>query len=114
VEPSQRVVTQIPVIELWNEKGPVDAVRGPYLGEADVVRTLQAGDTFVLADIGASLRWVPAEGRFRFWKSEVKNHLVPREADEFKLEDFPGQYCYVATGWRLRSGASIVLLEKHH
>ena len=114
MEPSQRIVTRMPLMELWNERGSVEAERGPQIGGARIEEILQAGGSFIVADAGQPLQWIPANEGFQFWKSEVKSRLIPVEASSWFLEDFPGQYCFLATEWRLRSGGSLVVLEKHH
>ena len=115
MQPEQRVVTVLPLHELWDASGPVAAERGPAIGAEDVASLLRLGPVqFVVADMGP-LRWVSPEATFRFWKEEVKPRVVPAGAEQFRLEDYPGNYCYVATRWE-RQGSSIpvVLLERHH
>lgn len=110
----QKIVTQVPLTELWNSSGPLDAFRAEMLGEADIVRLLQNGSSFVVAEAGQPLRWIAEGDRFAFWKAEVKCRLVAADADVFQLEDYPGSYCYAASMWRGASSTSIIVLEKHH
>ena len=114
LNPAQRVVTSLPLTELWDSKGSLDAHRAEYLGEAGIVRLLQDGSSFVIADGGKALQWISEDDRFDFWKTEVKCRLVPPESDGFYLDDFPGNYCYVATMWMRASATPIIVLEKHH
>jgi hypothetical protein len=115
MDPSQRVVTQTPLTELWDESGRVQAIRSRVLGEPEITRLLtQTECPFVVADPGMPLRWVRMHDRFTFWKTEVKPRLVPGNVTAFHREDFPGGYCYVATEWLGSAGAEAILLEKHH
>ena len=60
MDPSQRVVVQMPLTELWNEEGRVDAALVGPVGEPELTLLLTEGATFVVADPGLPLRWVPA------------------------------------------------------
>src|SRR6266478_2483510 len=40
MDPSHRIVTRMPLTELWNDHGQVDAVRAGRVGEAEIVRLL--------------------------------------------------------------------------
>ena len=110
----QKIVTQIPLTELWNSSGPLNAFRVEGLGETDIVRLLRDGASFVVAGVGLPLRWISEDDRFAFWKTEVRCRLVAPEADGFCLDDYPGSYCYVAAMWKCASTAPVIVLEKHH
>jgi hypothetical protein len=59
MKPDQRVVTEIPLAELWDASGPVVARRGPRLGDPEIRALLQGAGLvqFVVADaVGAPLR----------------------------------------------------------
>ncbi|QOZ26528.1 hypothetical protein [Bradyrhizobium sp. CCBAU 51753] len=111
---TKKIVTQLPPSELWNEDGPLDAHRVENVGAAEVVGLLQNGATFVIADVGLPLRWIPEDDRLAFWKDEVKGRLVASDANSFHLEDYPGNYCYVAAMWSCASLGAVIVLEKHH
>src|SRR5512140_2576156 len=112
MSPDQHVVTQLPLPELWNDHGRVPAVRGVRLGEADVTRLLsEVGATFVVAETGRSLFWVPAPDRFLFWKSEVKGRVAKVE-EAPKPAEYPGAYCYLASEWQVEGSGSVVVLER--
>ena len=87
-----RVVTQLPLQELWRASGFVQ---------------------FVVVDAGAAPQWIPASECFNFWKTEVKPHLASE--DRISLQDFPGEYCYFASKWdSVEPSAPIIVLEKQH
>ena len=86
------------------------------LTTADVTEMLRRGMVqFVINDAG-KLEWIPREQCYAFWKAEVKSRLV--EADiagaGFYLDDFPGEYCYLATECRTISINPVVVLRKFH
>ena len=78
----QRVVTRLPLAELWDEAGPVSAAKVRDLGAEDIRALLTAGPVrFVVANIAAPLRWVPVGECFQFWKAEVRSRSAgPAEA----------------------------------
>ena len=90
------------------------AAAGGLLGEADIVQLLRDGTSFVIAEAGEPLRWISEGDRFDFWKTEVKRRLVAPDAGGFYLDDYPGQYCYVAALWHGVPSGSVIVLEKHH
>lgn len=117
MDPSLRVVTRIPLMELWTDRGPLPATRGRWLGADDVRDLLRAGPVrLVIADVGHRLVWVADADRFAVWKEEVRSHLVDPRERGFRLEDFPGRYAYLASEWYpdAPGSAPIVSLEKHH
>jgi hypothetical protein len=64
MDTAQKIVTQIPLTELWNADGPLDARRAKNLGEADIKRLLRDGPSFVVAETGLPLRWICEDDRF--------------------------------------------------
>jgi hypothetical protein len=110
----QRIVSQTPLHQLWNDRGIVSEKELRELHAADIAELLRAGRVqFVVANVGSSLKWIPIDECYSFWKSEVKYHLADSGADNY-LEDFPDDYCYLASEWESRDGESIVLLVMLH
>jgi len=116
MKPDQRVVVSAPLDELWTDLGPIEATRGRAVGQLDIDALLRAGAVrIVVADIGSPLKWIPADEALGFWKKEVRPRLVtPSQATVFRLEDFPGEYSYLASQWHDSSGAMILLFERYH
>lgn len=83
MDPAKRIVTRLPLTELWNSAGIVDARRVGDIGEADIVRLLQDGSSLVVADVGQPLLWIADEDRFAYWKAEISCHLVGAGAAGF-------------------------------
>jgi hypothetical protein len=114
MDPVDRIVVSIPLVELWSTSGAVDASPTGRIDEMGIVPLLVSGSTFVVADVGHPLRWISYTERFTFWKTEVKHRLVPSETTTFCLDNYPGQYCYVAFKWECRPSGTVIVLEKHH
>ncbi len=108
------IVTSMPLSELWNSSGTLDAFRVASAGETDIAQLLRGGSSFVVAEVGQPLRWISEGEQFAFWKSEVRCRLVAPDANSFCLDDYPSQYCYVAAVWQCAPSATVIVLEKHH
>ncbi|SRR5260370_27833088 len=109
-----RVITHLPLAELWREDGFSTVKRGRSLTHELVRQVLASGPVqFVVADLGAAPRWIPESECFHFWKDEVKAHLASDA--QVRVDDFSGGYCYFASEWEpRRPEAPILVLEKHH
>ncbi|QQO22442.1 hypothetical protein JJB98_22175 [Bradyrhizobium diazoefficiens] len=114
MDAAQRLVVGLPLEELWTSQGPLHAQRAVGVGEAEIAHLLKDGSTFVVADVGKPLRWIPHADRFAFWNTELKCRLVPPDVDSFDLNAYPGSYCYLASVWRDGSSSPIIVLEMHH
>jgi len=80
---------RLPLEELWNETGNLNAQRVVTgLNAADVTEMIKAGATFVVADVGLPPRWIDPAHRFEFWKTEVKPRLAESDEPVF-LDRFP-------------------------
>jgi hypothetical protein len=112
---SERVVTEIPIKEIWDKDGTIEATRDSYLS-ADELRDMlrKFPVEFIIANVGEHLKSIPVHMCYEYWKSEVKEHLVSAPEKPFRLEDFPGEYAYVASEWSGEIQTPIVLLEKYH
>lgn len=109
-----RVITHLPLTELWRHDGFASAERGRSLTCEDVRQLLKSGPVqFVVADVGVAPRWIPERECFDFWKGEVQPHMA---SDGIVRRDlFRGAYCYVAVQWQSRTQEQpIVVLEKQH
>ena len=108
----ERIVSQTPLRELWNDGGVVSAKELRELNASDVAGLLRGGAVrFVVAVVGSSLKWIPAGECYSFWKTEAKQHLADPAARNCP-EEFPGEYCYFASEWESDGGEPIVLLLK--
>jgi hypothetical protein len=109
----QRVVTRLPLADLWDDAGSVRAAAVRDLTADDIRGLLRDGPVrFVVADLGAPLRWVSAAECFPFWKAEVRSRVAnPAGAD---LQEYPGGWCFFASEWGPVEGPPIVLLAVAH
>jgi len=110
-----KVVTQLPLTELWRDEGLRTTSRARWLTADDIASLLRMGRAqFVVADVGTSLRWIPLGECYAFWKTEVQPHLVAPES-RASLDDFPDGYCYFASEWSSADvAAPIIVCERHH
>jgi hypothetical protein len=114
MDPRLKVVTRLPLEELWTVDGLVSTARGRSRTAEDITSLLGTGlVTFVVADVGVAPYRIELGSCYEFWKKEIKPHLA--KTVEVALEEYPGSYCYFATQWSSeKESAPIVLLEKHH
>ena len=112
----QRIVTEMPLAEVWNDEGVVGAKRTTFLNAEDIKALLgHRRVRFIIANPGLKLRWIAEDRCFEFWKSEVKAHLADPREEGHRLEGFPGGYFYIASRWEGEGiDPPIILLEKHH
>jgi hypothetical protein len=109
-----RIITRLPLEELWREDGFSSKARGACLSADDVRGLLRAGPVhFVVADGGKRPQWIPPRESYRYWKTEVQPHLASPDPRIY-LEQFPDEYAYSATRWGEDAGVPIVVLEKQH
>ena len=112
---TKKLVVSTPLSELWNDSGPVPGtcVRHRDLDTTAIKALLRDGPLqFVVANPGDKLRWIDAQGIFKFWKSELIPHLY--DPKKLHLDDYPDAYFYLASEWRLDSGEAVILLEICH
>ena len=117
VNPAQRVVTQLPLVELWDDRGPIAARREQSLTTQQLRVLIQGPPVrFVVADAGLPLRWIPEAERFVFWKAEVRPRLVEHPEHPIDVFVYPEGRAFVASEWVTDDLVSspIVLLECYH
>lgn len=113
MKPEQRIVTKLPLKELWDENGTLSEGRIGSLGQNNLAELLRARPVqFVIADVGEKLDWIPTQDRFEFWKT-VRPQILDSPGPIY-LEHFPSKTAYAASEWRGRAGECLILLEKHH
>lgn len=112
---SLRIVTRLPLAQLWTSEGPVDASRSRRIGPSEITDLLRRGPVrFVVADVGHSLHWISRDHCLAFWKSDGESRTVDPRAESWHLEDFPGESGFLASEWAEPCGTPIVVLEKYH
>lgn len=109
----KKIVTSLPIENLWNDTGIVVAKRSRDLYEIDIRKLLGNGPiSFVVASLGQELNWIAKEDNFDFWKNEVIPHLA--NSDKINLDGFENGYCYSASEWKVSDGTILILLEMFH
>jgi hypothetical protein len=110
-----RIVTRLPLEQLWRGSESAAGTRRRALTAGEIVRLLREGTVeFVVAEVGQKPRWISPTDCYEFWKAEVKPHLAAGES-RIVLDDFPDAYCYIASEWGTAEAAtSIIVLERYH
>lgn len=111
---SNRIVTEIPINNLWTDQEELSATRIRYLNKESIKHLLAQGQkTFVVANVGRKLEWIAPENCYEFWKKEVIAHLADDHAD-ICIDSFPEGYAFIASEWTGKNNDPIILLEKYH
>ena len=111
---SDRIVRKLPLGSLWTDSEELNAERMHYLGISQIKELLRKGPVqFVIAIVGDKLAWQEPEKTYDFYKSNVKNHLI-EDRDHIDLDRFKDNFAYLASRWEMKSGGTIILLEKFH
>ena len=114
METALRIITRLPLEELWRHDGFVSNARGASVGTAEIKDLLRtAAVHFVVADVGSPPQWTPLGESHCFWKSDVQPHLAEPDAS-VSLEDWPSEYVYFASRWEDDEDVPVIVLEKHH
>jgi hypothetical protein len=104
-----RIITELPLRDLWDDAGPVLGEWVRDLSATDIRELLRQGSVrFVVADIGAKPQWISETRCYSFWKTEVLPHLAEPNS-RVKLGELPNQYGYFASEWRTQATPVIVL-----
>jgi len=114
VDPRLRRVTRVPLSEVWDDSGPVSAIRIQRLGVDEVRELLRLEASGVLAGSDGRLRWLSGVELFDWWKSEARSRLVAPDVERVFLEEFPDERCWIASEWRLADGTTAILFELWH
>ena len=113
MRPDQRIVTKLPLTELWDETGALPGERIRYVDENLIRGLMGTGQVqFIVADCGAKLNWIPMQERFEFWKA-IRTQVADAGRPIY-IERFPNQTAYIASEWRGRTGECLILLEMNH
>ena len=120
MDPRHRVVTQIPLSELWTIRGPLAATRVRPVGPSDLgvdmhSRPILKQTRFVVAEVGKPLQWLDPISIVAFLRDRIPGRIVDPSAPSFRLNDFPGQFCFVVSEWAEQdSDSPIYVFELHH
>jgi WD40 repeat protein len=89
MRPDLRIVTKLPLAELWDDHGTVTGGRVRALRQNNLVELLRSGPVqFVVADCGSNLEWIPMDERFAFWK-KIQRQIADLDPHQpIRLEQF--------------------------
>jgi hypothetical protein len=114
MEITKKIVTEIPLTQLWTPQRVLEAERVAYLTRQDIKQLLKVQSvTFVVANVGEPLRWINPADCYSFWQNEVESHIADN-VEHIDVDSFPEEYVYVASKWNNSGQIPIVLLEKFH
>jgi hypothetical protein len=113
MRPDQRIVTELPLTELWDETGALPGERVRHV-DGNLIRGLMGTGQvqFIVANCGAKLNWIPMQERFEFWKTVRQQIADPSQP--IHLKQFPNETAYIASEWHGNAGECLILLEAHH
>jgi hypothetical protein len=116
MDPKLRIVTLLPLAELWDDDGSIEARKGELIGSEGVREFLRTEEgPLVKAFIGSRLICYTGNARFDFWKGELRDHLNnPEDArgGSTPANEYPN---YVVYEWfRQDGGGRILVAEGAH
>ena len=110
---SEKVVTALPLANLWTNETDLRAERVTYLSRDDIALLLKESlIQFIVSDLGHKLNWIDSNQCYNFWKTERQH--VADNPEKIHLNDFVNNYAYIASRWTGQEKIPIVLLEKVH
>jgi len=110
----QRIVTNLPIDELWTDSAILEYERKEYLTERQVQEIILQGKIAVVeASCGLKLSWVSPDQTLDFFKSKVKGHVAD-DPKIISLADFESNWCYLPSKWVNLDGQEVILLETYH
>ncbi len=111
---SSKIVTEIPIKNLWNDSEEIYAKKTKTLNQKEIQEILKKYPVeFVVANIGEKLKWIEVYNCYEFWKTEPQNKIIDNP-DKIELEEFKNHYGYLASEWIGEIQTPIILLEKYH
>ena len=113
LKPDQRIVTKLPLTEVWDENGTLHGGRVRHLDQNLIRELVRTGTVqFIVANCGTKLNWIAVNDRFEFWKTVRQQIADPSQP--IYLKQFPNETAYIASEWHGSAGECLILLEAHH
>ncbi|WP_290789688.1 hypothetical protein [Flavihumibacter sp. UBA7668] len=114
MNPSHKIVTELPLSSIWNSTEELDATRISYLTKEEIIEILREKPVkLVIASIGEKPEWIDSADQFKIWNKTLSPRLVSNQ-HTFSLDDFPGNYGFLASLWEYQKYSAIILFEKYH
>lgn len=109
----QKKVGRIPLSNLWNEQGELNAARIRYLGFDDFEQlAFHKHSALVVAELGMPLSWFDSTYLTANYMQLKTN--IALDPEGFYLNEYPDHFVWLASEWMLNEDQSIILLEKYH
>ena len=110
----QRIVTKIPLEELWTDSAILSHKRQKYLTERQAFDLILASKTpIAIASCGLRLSWIQPNDTLNAFKQQIRGRIV-NDPDRIVLEEYEEEWCYLASEWVNAEGGKILLLETFH
>jgi hypothetical protein len=114
MELTKKIVTEFPLNHLWTSEKILEAERDSYLTRQDIKQILKVQPvTFVVANVGESLKWITNDDSYSFWKNQAQEHIAD-DVEHIEIDNCPDQYAFIASKWNNNEQVTIILLEKIH
>jgi hypothetical protein len=111
---TERIVTRIPLDELWTVSAILEYKRLDYLTERQVKELVLKGAIAIAeASCGLKLSWILPDNAFKYFKSQIKGRVV-HDPDRIILDDYEDKWCYLASLWVDAKSQKVILLETYH
>ena len=106
--------------KVGNEKLSLELEEVTVIGSSEIKELLNSNSTVFIIDTHLGINWLEENDKYDFWKNEVKLRIVEPEKyfDEFCLDDYPNNYCYVARKCRNIKNSddlnNYIILDMYH
>jgi hypothetical protein len=112
LKPNQRIVTKLPLTEVWDENGTLHGGRVRHLEQNLIRELMQTGTVqFIVANCGTKLNWIAVTGLSsgKLFANKSPTHRNPSISNSFRMRT-----AYIASEWHGSAGQCLILLEAHH
>ena len=100
MDPALRVVTRLPIDELFDAQGSVSAERRRDLALTDVRQLLREGAVGAIVRLGEAIDWRDGPQLFAWWKAEAAPRFWAGSQEPMSLDDYDGGRAWSASEWR--------------
>lgn len=109
-----RKVMKLPLEELWNSEGTIEAERIQFLVKSKIPAFLKKKNIrLVLARLEYEPIWIEAPDQAEAWKRELRSHVCDKLEEGCSLDEFTGEYFFFASYWETPGKDPIILFEMY-
>ena len=116
MEPYKRVVTRMPLAELWRHDGvPVPAKRVRWLVSDEVHDLLRHRPDLDLVVVRGAhpLEWLYGDEKWAFWKEQLKDRIADPEGPIYR-EDWEDEVFFLVSEWAAAGVERPILVAEMH